>query len=354
MGDMRYGILLVCGYYIVTRLTTLLAALPSSWIIERIGFRRSIAISLFFLVIGLASLLLADTYLWLVVVSAVAGGLKIPFYWIARSSAISQDSDKEHVGSQMGTMTTVELAATLLGPLSAGLLIEKWGFGSLYGTALVVLLISFIPLIHMPHHVHKNGASLRGFWLWVKNKRYAHIGVGMGARAVDDCSVSVLWPLAIFVMGVKTAVLGGMFSAVAVISLVTRMLSGKVFDRLRAKHDWSDEVVFSLSAVVNSIVWVGRLFVASVGSILMLDMAGAVFGTLYSSFYLNYAQLGGERMGSIAYWVYGEMMYSIMTIGLFVAVGIGAWYGIWREMFMLMASFWVLVSIVMARESNMR
>lgn len=353
-GEMRYGILMVCGYFVVIRLVTLLSVVPISWVIERIGFRKSIAVSLLILAVNLGSLLFADTYPSLVFLSAIAGGLNIPFYWVARSSAISQDGDRKRVGSQMGMMTTVEQITTLLGPLVAGLLIERWGFGALYGLALVILVVSFIPLIHMPPHVHKNGASWRGFLLWMRNGRYTHIGVGMGARAVDDYSISILWPLAIFVMGINTGVMGGIFTATAVVSLLTRMLSGKVFDRLRAKHDLSDEIVFSVSAVVNSMAWIIRLFVSSVGSILLLDMTGAVFGTVYSSFYIDYEQLGGERMGSIAYWVYGEMMYSMMTIGLFVVVGIGAWYGIWREMFMIMASFWVLVSIVMARESNMK
>lgn len=353
-GEMKYGILIVAGYYIVTRLITLLFVVPISWIIERIGFRKSIAISLLILAGNLGSLLFAGEYPWLVIVSAITGGLNIPFYWVARSSAISQDSDPKKVGSQMGMMTTVEQITTLLGPLVAGLMIEKWGFGVLYASALVILLISFIPLIHMPPHRHRNGASWRGFFLWMHNKRYTHIGVGVGARAVDDYSISILWPLSIFVMGIKTGMMGGIFTSVAAVSLVTRMLSGKVFDRLRAKHDWSDEIVFSLSAVFNSIAWIVRLFVRSVGTILMLDMTGAVFGTVYSSFYIDYEQLGGERMGSIAYWVYGEMMYSIMTIILFVSVAIGAWYGIWREIFIIMASFWGIVSIVMARESNMK
>ncbi len=352
-GEMNSGIWLVCGYYLLTRAITLVSVLPISWLIERIGFRRSIAISLIILAINLSALLLADQAPWLVVVSAIAGGLNVPFYWVARSSAISQDSDQAHVGQQMGMMTTIEQLTTLLGPLAAGLVIERWGFGPLYGLALVILMISFVPLIRMPPHVHRNGASLAGFWLWIRNSRYSHIGIGVGARAVDDYSISVLWPLAIFVMGIRTGMMGGIFFAVGVVSLLVRIVMGRAFDRLRARHDWSDEILFSLSAGVNSIGWIVRLFVGSVGAILALDMSGAIFGTVYSSFYVDYEQLGGQRMGSIAYWVYGEMMYSIMTIGLFALVAIGVWYGVWREIFMLLASFWVLVSIVMARESNL-
>lgn len=353
-ADMRYGIILVACYFILTRITTLLLAIPISWIIERIGFRRSIAVSLFLLILNLSSLLLADTYIWLIVLSAITGGLNIPFYWIARGSAISQDSDKKHVGTQMGTMTTVEQVATLLGPLCAGLIIEKWGFHYLYAIALVILLTSIVPLVGMPHHTHKNGAAFSGFWYFIHDRRYFHIAAGVGARAIDDYAISVLWPLAIFVIGIKTGTLGGIFTVVSISVLLVRIMIGRVFDKLHSRRDWSDEILFSLSALVNSIIWIIRLFVSTLGSILFFDISGSIFGTIYSSFYIDYEQLGGKRMGSIAYWVYGEMMYSIMTIGLFVAVGIGAWYGVWKEVFIILASFWMLISIVMARESNMK
>lgn len=344
----------VVEYYVLTRLVTLLTVVPIAKVIERIGFRKSIAISLIILVVNLGSLLFAGSYIWLVVLSAVAGGLNIPFYWVARNSAISQDSDKRHVGRQMGNMTSVEQVATLLGPLAAGLIIERWGFQALYGLAIIILVVSVVPLWGMAPHVHPNGASWGGFARWIRDRRYFHNGVGIGARAVDDYAINVLWPLAIFVMGVKMGVLGGIFTMVSVVALTVRLILSRVFDQLRAKRDWSDELLYAVSACVNSLTWIIRLFVGSVGSILMLDMSGAVFGTVYSSLYVDYEQLGGQRMGSIAYWVYGEMMYSIMTIGLFVAVGVGVSLSIWKEMFMILASFWVLVSIIMARESNMR
>ncbi len=348
------GVMMVVAYYILTRVVTLMFVVPISHLIERIGFRRSIAISLIILAVNLGALLLADKYIGLVVLSAIAGGLNIPFYWVARNSAISQDEDGRQVGRQMGIMTSMEQVATLLGPLAAGLIIEKWGFAVLYGVALIVLGVSVVPLLGMPPHVHPNGATWRGFARWVRDRRYFHNAVGIGGRAVDDYAMSVLWPLAIFVMGIKIGIMGGIFSTVAVVSLLVRMVLARVFDRMHGRRDWSDELLYGLSACVNGVTWIVRMLVGSLGAILMLDLSGAIFGTIYSSLYVDYEQLGGKRMGSIAYWVYGEMMYSIMTIGLFTAVGVGVGLGVWKEVFMILASFWVLISIVMARESNLK
>lgn len=348
------GVIGVLGYYALTRLVTLGSVVPIAHLIETMGFRRSIAVSLLFLAIGLATLIRAEQYPALLLVSAVANGLNIPFYWVARNSAISQDSQRKHVGSQMGFLTSIEQVTTMLGPLAAGLVIEKWGFPTLYALALLILVVSVVPLWGMPAHIHRNGATWRGFYRWLTNRHYFHNGVGIGARAVDDYAINILWPLAIFGIGVKTGVLGGIFSTVAIVALVVRLILGKMFDKLHARGDTSDEWVFGVSAVVSSVIWIGRIFVRSVTAILSLDLVGAIFGTAYASLYVDYEQLGGKRMGSMTYWVYGEMMYSIMAIGLFVLTGMGVYWGIWKEMFMILASFWVLVSIVMARESNMK
>lgn len=344
----------VFGYYILLRIVTLGAAIPASKLIEKIGFRRSIVISVVFLAIMLSSLLLAEkNHLW-IWGAAIVAGLNIPFYWIARSSAISQDGVREKIGAQMGWMSSVEQLATMLGPLTAGLIVTYWGFEVLFGLALLILVVSVVPLWQLPHHTHKNGASWRGFWYWVTNKRYFHNAVGIGARAVDDYSISVLWPLAIFGIGVKTDLLGGVFSLVALVALGVRIMIGKLFDRLHARGDYSDEWMFGLGAGGSAILWLVRIVVRSIGAIVGTDLLGAVLGTMYSSLYVDYEMLGGKRMGSIAYWVYAEMMYSIMAIWLFGMVAVGWYLGIWREVFMILAAFWVLISIIMARESNLK
>ena len=353
-GEIRYGVMTVAIYYLITRLTTLIGVIPVSNLIEKIGFRKSILISIFLLAANLALLIAAENNFWLLIIGGISSGINIPFYWLARNSAISQDGDKRHVGSQMGWMTTFEQIAAMLGPLSAGLIIEKWGFATLYILSLLILIVSVVPLFVMPPHVHKNGATLRGFWYFVTNRRYFHNGVGIGARAVDDYSINVLWPLSIFVMGIKVGVIGGIFSLVSLAALLTRLVVSRVFDKLHARRDWSDEIIFALSAIGSAVLWPIRLFLTGVSSILAVDLVGAVFGTAYSNIYINYEQLGGMRMGNIAYWVYGEMMYSLMTIFLMGMVVVAAYFSVWREVVFLSASFWLLISTVMARESNMR
>ncbi|MFH2085329.1 MAG: MFS transporter [bacterium] len=344
----------VAAFYLITRLVVLLTAIPASHYIEKVGFRRSILVSAVFLAAYLFTLKMAPGNLWLLLLAPVLGGLNIPTYWIARGSIISQDGNKREVGSQMGRLLVVEQVSAMTGPLLAGLIIEKWGFPQLYSLAAVVLMLSVVPLWYMPGHSHRNGASWKGFGDWIRNRRYFHQAVGVASRAVDDYAIAIIWPLAIYLMGWHVSSVGGLFSAVSVISILVRYILSKWFDVWLKRRDWSDELVFGAAQVGTSVIWTVRVFITSVRAVLTVDLLGAVFGALYGGMYLDYVQLGGMRMGSIAYWVYTEMIYSIATIFVASAMMVGAWFGIWKELVLAMASLWALLGMVQARESNMR
>lgn len=348
------GLWAVLGYYAVLRLTTLLTVLPVAKVIEKVGFRRSITLSIGFLAASLASLMMAgrgEGYVW---VAAILSGINVGFYWVARNSAIAQDSHPRSVGREMGVLTSVESVATMLGPLTAGLVIERWGFGNLYGLALIILVLSVLPLWGMHAHVHQNGASWSGFWRWVSGRNYFHNAVGVAGRAVDEYAIAVMWPLAVFMMGIRVGVVGGVFSLVAIAGVGVRLLLGRWFDRWHAHRDYSDEWIFGLAATGSAIVWLGRLGVKSLGAVIGVDLLGSLFGTTYNSMAVDYQQLGGKRMGSIAYWVYGEMVQSATVVVWLGMLAVAAWAGVWRETLLVTASFWVLVSIILAKESNLK
>lgn len=353
-GTVTHGILLVAAYYATVRLVALLWAIPASHVIEKIGFRRSITLSLVFVAINLALFSAREPGISEIILAAVMAGLNIPLYWVARNSAISQDATKSKIGTQMGWLVTFEQTATLLGPIVSGFVAEYWGFQTLFGSSLTLLFLSVIPLWYLPHHVHRNGVTLRGLWYFVTNHRYTHLAVGMGGKVIDNYTITIIWPLVIYLMNVKISMLGTIFTVVYVVSLAVRLMSGKLFDVLHKRHDLSDEIIYGVAAFGTSIFWMARLFVRSIGGVLWVDIPGTLFGTVYTGIYANYEQLGGMRMGSIAYFVYEEMIYSIMVIFLMGIVAIGAWYDVWKEMAFLTAAVWMIASTVMARESNLK
>jgi hypothetical protein len=351
---MRSGLILVALYYFTERLLIALLVFPLSHIIEHLGFRRSVAVSLIFLIAYTVTLILVGhNWLWMWV-AALFLAIQTPFYWISRDSVIAQDSSIRDMGKNMANLAAWERIATIVGPLLGGLLLSVYGFLTLYTIAGISLLLSAFPLWKMHSHTHRNGVSLTGFVHYIRDRRYAHIAISNFAMSVHDYSLTVIWPLILFFKGIHDKVLGGLFAAVAVVSLLVEFMSGRIFDKLHKRGDWSDEFVFGLASIGNSATWIVRLFIVTLRQVLVVDLIGGLLVTLSGEFFGDYLHLGGKRMGSIAYWVYEEVVYSLGCALLFALMALGARFNVWSEIVLLSAAWWSLVAIVAARESNMK
>jgi len=353
-GSFNNALLLVALYYIVERILISIIVFPLSKFIEKIGFRRSISLSVVFLIGYTVSLLLVPQNINWLIVSVFCGALNIPFYWISRDSALSQDIDNKQMGTKMGYITILENISGLLGPFSGGAIVDFFGYQMLFVVALIVLTLSAIPLWWMPHHTHKNGVSIRGFWYFLTNGRYLHQAVANFGSAMNDYGNGVIWPLILFFQGIRDERLGAIYSFVAVVTIAIQYITSKWFDRLRAKRDYSDEGVYGIVSFGVAVSWIARLFARGITQVIPVDIGRQLFGAIYSNFYSDYLHLGGKRMGSIAFWVYMEIIYSFGSIFIFGVMAIGIYFGIWKEMALITISLWSLATMVLARESNLK
>jgi len=353
-GQLNYALLLVVGYYVLQRTIVAVVVFPISKLIEKIGFRKSITLSVMALIGFIFSLYLAEHDLRWLGLAVLCEALNIPLYWVSRDSALSQDIPGGKMGNKMGLIVVLENIAGLLGPFAGGAIVLLFGYSTLFMAVLALLGVSAIPLWWMPPHTHRNGVSLRGFVGFVKNGRYLHQVMANFGCALSDYGNGLIWPLILFLQGINHEALGAIYSAAAVVTIGVQYLSSSWFDRLRSRKDYTDEGVYGFATIWMTVIWIVRIFVRGIGQVLPLDMARQLFGTIHNNFYIDYLHLGGKRMGSIAFWVYMEVIYSVGVIFIFGVMAVGIYLGNWRELVLITIALWSLVTIVIARESNMR
>jgi hypothetical protein len=286
--------------------------------------------------------------------SAVVAGWIVPTYWIARHSVISQDTDGKQIGKAVGALATLEGIASFLAPISGGVIILWWGYPVLYAITAVILLLSMIPLASMPHHTHNNGANLQGFGHYLTNRRFFHQVVGLVGLVGFDYGMYIIWPLLMYTLAVKIETVGWIFSLSAGIGIVAKYLIGNIFDKLHNKGGYVDEWVFMLALGGVVVGLIARIFVHDFNSIVVLEIVTSLIAIVYLQFACSYFVLGGKRMGTIAFYVYSEMIYSIGVIVLMALFAIGIYAQMWREMVYMVGAGWILSSVVLARESNMK
>ncbi len=353
-GLVSNAVLLVVLYFVVERVLIIAIVITLSKLIEKLGFRRSISLSVIFLLASTASFLLAEKHLNWLWVSTICMGINIPLYWISRDSALSQDIEGGKMGSKMSYIVVLENIAGLLGPFAGGAIVAFFGYSTLFVVSILILTLSIIPLWWMSPHSHKNGVSLLGFKYFLSNGRYLHQCVANFGCALNDYGNGIIWPLILFLQGVSHEKLGGVYSLVAIVAIAGQYITGKWFDKLRSRKDYADEGVYGFATIWVGLSWVGRIFAHGIGQIIAIDLSRQALGTVYTNFYVDYLHLGGKRMGSIAFWVYMEIIYSFGTLFIFGVMAVGVYFGIWKELVLITISLWSLATIVMARESNMR
>jgi hypothetical protein len=352
-ADVSKSLLLVAAYFIFVRIVVGVVVFPISRFVENQGFRKSISLSIIFLIGHVVTLYMAPQNIWWVVASAACGAIQIPLYWLSRDSALSQDIQANKMGSKMSYVYVLEGIAGLTGPFVGGAIILNYGFPALFIVSICVLFLSTIPLWWMPPHTHKNGVSLKGFWLFVQDKRYLHQVVANFGAAINDYGNGAIWPLIIFLYGFSSDKLGMIYSAVALVAIAVQYIAGSWFDKLRARKDYADEGVYGFAVVGVSLSWVVRFFISTVWQIVPIDMIRQLFVSVHNNFFTDYIHLGGKRMGSIAFWAYMEIIYSLGAIAIFGLMAIGVYLGIWKELVIGTIALWSLATIVMARESNL-
>ena len=340
-------------YYIVQRLIVIAFAFPISKLIENIGFRRSIAISVLLLMGNTLSLYFSKDNFYFLYLAVFFEGLQVPIYWISRDSALSQDVGDKVMGKSMGYLTVLENIASLLGPFAGGVIILLLGYQALFAVAFVILALSLVPLWTMHSHTHKNGVSIKGFWYFLTDGRYLHQVVANFGASMNDYGNGVIWPLILMFASITDARLGAIYSITAIAAIIVNYVAGPWFDSLRRRKDYADEGVYGFTALMMSFTWILRFFVRGIGVIITLDIFRQLFGSVYGNFYSDYLHLGGKRNGSIAYWVYMEIVYSFGAIILFSIMLLGIYLGIWKELVIGTIALWSLATIVMARESNL-
>lgn len=352
-GQIQTALLLTAGYFVVQRVVVALAVFPLSRLIEKMGFRRSITLSAVVLLLYTLALMGAEESLVWLWVSAVCLGINTPLYWISRDSALSQDVTSGTMGTKMAYVGILDRIAGLIGPVTGGVIVALSGYNVLFWLATGVLALSTLPLWWMPPHRHKNGVSLAGFGYFLTNGRYSHQAIANFGSAMNDYGGLVIWPLILFLQGINDESLGAIYSLAAAVTIVVQLWSGRWFDKLRSRKDYADEGVYGLASVGVALSWIGRNFAAGMGQVLAVDMGRQLFATLSSNFFSDYAHLGGKRMGSIAYWVYMEIVYSLGAIVILGVMAAGVFIGAWKEVTLMTIAIWSLAMVASAKESNL-
>ncbi len=235
-----------------------------------------------------------------------------------------EDSIKEKRGFWTGLFLSIGTIATMIGPIIAGIISEKYSTDLLFTISMIIIITSIFILIVLPEkkRIKKETIVLKDFnplseiqHFFTKKKLRGMGLIGMIANARGQTYL-IFFPLLIVeVMGYSERVLGFLL-AIPVSIHIFQFYFGRVADKISAEFGilggvFTFSFVFLFLPYVSSIFWIVLiLFVAGIGGAYFNVNAWSLMGRIAKE-----ENIEGEIIGTY---------YSIANLGMFISALIGA------------------------------
>jgi MFS family permease len=289
------GLWLVLLFFGVQRLVVAVMIPITGSLISKTGYRWMMLLGL--MALALKSWLLMQVgvdRLWLLIPALILGGIAIAGYYLGYHGIFLDDNDDQRIGEQMGLITMAGRMALIVSPLLAGWLIDSYGFGSMFATAMVLPLISMLPLLLMPRHERHQGsyATVKVLRLLKKKPRFT--------RAVwwwhfENALQTFYWPVFLFLVLGSHIRFGLVGSLVMMVNSLAVYLMGKVYDRRPLRRG------YPLGAAMVMISWWWRFVSPTPMMVVGADGFNRLVSPLWWMKIRRQALIVGEKVDSLVF-----------------------------------------------------
>lgn len=249
-----YSVSDICLFFLVTYGLYLFLLPFAGKLVIRYGVERMLLVGSLCLIPYYLTLFAVDARPSLFFVAAVVLALQKMCYWIAYHTDFARNVTDGEVGREIGQMGLIITIVSILGPMIGGAIVSSAGFTTLFIVAVVLILLSNIPLLRsrqQPIRETWGYLSLFKAALSRANRRFVAAYVGYG----EDFVFLVIWPVFIYVALQNFFNVGTVITVSAFITSLVLLYFGKVTD-LRDKM-----VLLHRGALVVCISWIARTFV---------------------------------------------------------------------------------------------
>ena len=196
----QVGLLGIVWYFSILQTIKLVTTLPVAKLINKIGFRKTILTGNVFLVLVLLLVTLAETYYSALFLAAIFHGLSTSFYWMSYHTLFATDGMGKKLGSEVSFTKLTERLSNIAGPAIGGLILTVWGFGALFVTALIIVLLSSFPFFYMKPHKHTEVFDIVSVRNWFFERKHLNEIIAKFGRHIDYNIAGVIFPIFAFMV----------------------------------------------------------------------------------------------------------------------------------------------------------
>ena len=239
------------------------------------GYEHSIVLSTIIFILYYALFYAIAWYPWLLYVAPLLYALQKTFYWPAFHADFVSFADAHEESREIGGMTVIVLLIAVIAPIVSGIIIALWGFGALFAVVALVFICSNVPLLSTleqfePKPFKYVDTYKRIFAAENRRSLFAYLGYG------EELIVLVVWPIFMVIVIKNLLGLGLVAGLSTLITVVVTMFIGRTSDHRNKRF------ILRFGDGIYAIVWLLRLFVTTVGGVLLIDTLSTVSKNIVS------------------------------------------------------------------------
>lgn len=206
------------------------------------------------------------------------------FYWTPFHVDFAEFSTKGRRGHQLALYYSAIRLLGVIAPILGGFLITQYGYSVIFLFAIFALLLSFIPMAHLPRTYVQYEFGFFETFKKMFSKDFRALTVSMMSHGAENIVGIIIWPIFLFSVFQGQYLDVGIFAgAVVIITLALQMFVGSQVDKRPVKRilKWGTQI-YALGWFAKALVdTVFGVFAASAfhsfGSIMMRTPLDAIY-----------------------------------------------------------------------------
>lgn len=340
VSEFQRGMLAIGIFYLLSRLISLVIAIPIGRVIQKIGHQRSFTYGYLLRVVAFTALFFSTQYPLFLFLAVVCEAVQTNLFWNTYHTVLSKNTLKTHVGQDLGILQFCLQVISVITPGISGVLAYWFGLEMLFLFGILGTLLAFVFSLQMKFSNDTSDISFSDFKAWMRETAFEKLAIAQAGRYIHD-SILFLWPLYVFFVFGSIEKVGYLYTISLFLVLIVTVFMGVFIDKTKTKRP------FYLSGGVLSMLWLARTQVISIFGIALVDAADKLLSNFHWLYYDMVYLRRGKGSKALAYFVYGEMINSIAGSAFWLLFCIFfSFYSNWDAIFIFGAISVVMTTVI--------